>query len=67
MLLYKTFTTNKNDATDVSRPTFQGSQTEASKARTAAKTDGYKVETQTIEVPTNKAGLLEWLNANVTA
>ena len=59
MLLYKTTTTDG--------VSFQGSQTEASKARSALKTQGFKPETQTIEVPTNKAGLLEWLNANVTS
>ncbi|MEI8169869.1 MAG: hypothetical protein WCG50_09345 [Rhodoferax sp.] len=61
MLLYKTTCTD-NFGKLFTR--YQGSQTESSKARTALKKDGYKPETQTIEVPTNKSGLLEWLNAN---
>ena len=65
MLLYKTFITNKE--TGIQAISFQGSQTESSKARSGAKAAGFKAESQTVEVPTNKAGLLEWLNANVTA
>ena len=67
MLLYKTTaTTAFPDA--ICKVSFQGSQTEASKARTALKAEGCgKPTSQTIEVPTNKAGLLEWLNANVTS
>jgi hypothetical protein len=61
MNLYKTTATNESGQKDVS---FQGSQTEASKARSAAKKDGCKAESQTINVPTSKDGLLEWLNAN---
>ena len=64
MLLYKTTYANEDGATITS---FQGSQTESSKARSAAKALKFKPETQTIEVPTNKSGLLEWLNANVTS
>ena len=59
MLLYKTITTDG--------VSFQGSQTESSKARTALKALGLKPTTQTVEVPTNKSGLLEWLNANVSS
>lgn len=65
MQIYKTFTTNKE--TGVVAISFQGSQTEASKARAQLKRDGFKAESQTIEVPTNKAGLLAWLNENVTS
>lgn len=71
MLLYKTTYQMDNPAERTQAVTvvsFQGSQTEASKARTEAKGVAHKKpETQTIEVPTNKAGLLEWLNANVTS
>ena len=72
MLLYKTTyqMNNPEERTQtITVVSFQGSQTEASKARTEAKgvAIGKKPETQTIEVPTNKAGLLEWLNANVTS
>ena len=65
MLLYKTTATDKT--TGNTAISFQGSQTESSKARTGAKANNCKAESQTIEVPTNKAGLLEWLNANVTS
>lgn len=64
MQLYKTYATNENGQTDVS---FQGSQTDASKARSAAKRDGHKAESQTIDVPTAKGPLLAWLNENVKA
>lgn len=71
MLLYKTTYTIENPEERTNRisvVSFQGSQTEASKARTAAKTAAVdKPVSQTIEVPTGKAALLEWLNANVTA
>jgi len=71
MLLYKTTyqVDESQDGTkfkDVAK--WGGSQTEATKHRVEAKGIAYKKpETQTIEVPTNKAGLLEWLNANVTS
>lgn len=65
MLLYKTFTTNEHGQVDVS---WQGSQTEASKARGAAKKAGHsKAESQTVNVPTAKGPLLDWLNENVKA
>lgn len=64
MLLYKTTAICK--LTGVTTISFQGSQTESSKARAAAKANNCKAESQTIEVPTSKAGLLEWLNTNVT-
>lgn len=64
MLLYKTSTPGKKDNVAF---TWGGSQTEATKHRVAAKAMGFKPETQTVEVPTNKAGLLEWLNANMTS
>jgi hypothetical protein len=66
MLIYKTFATPAASS-EASKVSFQGSQTEASKARAQLKRDGFKAESQTIEVPTNKAGLLAWLNENVTA
>lgn len=63
MQIYKTYATNENGQTDVS---WQGSQTEASKARSAAKKDGYKkAESQTVNIPTAKGPLLDWLNENV--
>lgn len=69
MLLYKTtYTDPKPEMDDLATVViWGGSLTEASKARSGAKSRGFKPETQTVEVPTNKAGLLEWLNANVTA
>ena len=64
MLLYKTTVPGKDGNHAF---TWGGSQTEATKHRVAAKAMGFKPETQTIEVPTNKSGLLEWLNANVSS
>ena len=61
MRLYKTF----NKTPDGEVVSWQGSQTEASKARSACKAAGNKAESQTVEVPTSKDGLLEWLNENV--
>lgn len=63
MNLYKTYATDK--ATAAVTVSWQASQTEASKARSAAKADGFKAESQTINVPTSKGALLEWLNENV--
>lgn len=67
MNLYKTYITDAGPAEPVTKVSFQGSQTEASKARSAAKKDGYKAESQTIDVPTSKGPLLAWLNENVKA
>jgi hypothetical protein len=68
MNLYKTFATHKNDdGISVEVVSWQGSLTEASKARSAAKKEGHKAETQTVNVPTSKDTLLIWLNKNVTA
>jgi len=62
MQLYKTFTKTLDGTEMIS---YQGSLTEASKARSSAKKEGFKAETQTINIPTGKAGLIEWLNNNV--
>ena len=71
MQLYKTFLTHTDKAADT-EPTgvtisWQGSQTEASKARSAGKARGYKAESQTVNVPTAKGPLIDWLNANATS
>lgn len=51
-----------------SHTSYQGSQTEAAKKRKELKPlYAVKPISQTIEVPTNKAGLLAWLNENVTS
>jgi hypothetical protein len=66
MQLYKTIsTTTDNELTR--KVSWQASQTEASKARSAAKKDGLKAETQTVNVPTAKGPLIDWLNENVAA
>ncbi len=65
MNLYKTYITNK--ATNDVTVSWQASQTDASKARGAAKANGCKAESQTVNVPTAKGPLLEWLNENVKA
>lgn len=65
MVIYKTFATNKADTQDVIGVSWQASQTEASKRRVALKKDGYKAESQTVNIPTAKGPLIEWLNENV--
>jgi hypothetical protein len=46
---------------------WQGTQSDASACRRELKEKGFKeIETKDIDVPTDKAGLLAWLNANVT-
>ncbi len=69
MQLYKT-TAIDTAVAFAQRPdviTWQASQTDASKARTAAKADGRKAISQTVGVPTAKGPLLAWLNENVKA
>lgn len=66
MQLYKTLFTSA--ASNVEQAKWGGSQTEASKTRAQLKRDGYRViGTQTVNVPTAKGPLLEWLNENVKA
>ena len=71
MKIYKTIAIKKDlaGAPDAPAPTisWQASQTEASKARTALKGMGFKPETQTVEIPTAKGPLIDWLNENCTA
>ena len=46
---------------------FVGSQADAASARKKFVDDGFKrveIETETLDVPTNKEGLLKWLNEN---
>ncbi|MDP2371976.1 hypothetical protein [Rhodoferax sp.] len=63
MQLYKTFTTDK--ALGGVTVSWQASQTDASRARSAAKAGNCKAESQTVNVPTAKGPLIEWLNENV--
>lgn len=66
MVIYKTIGRCLNISSP--RPdtvSWQASQTEASKQRTALKADGYKGESQTVNFPTGKGPILEWLNENV--
>lgn len=65
MQIYKTYATDKT--TNAVSISWQASQTEASKARTAAKAAGAKAESATVNIPTAKGPLLEWLNENVKA
>lgn len=65
MKLYKTTGVTPSDQTLVS---WQSSQTEASKARTALKQQGcIKPTSQEMNVPVTRDALIEWLNANVKA
>jgi len=62
MIVYKTI----KDPSTGEGVSWQASQTEASKARGALKKEGYKPETATVNIPTAKGPLIEWLNDNVT-
>lgn len=64
MKLYKTIAIAKDGVGD-DRFTWQASGDAASKARTAAKSAGFKATSEVVEIPTNKEGLLAWLNENV--
>lgn len=71
MKLYKTTvisiaTVNGVPNTKQTTVTWNGTQSDASAVRAAAVRDGAKrkdVETEAVDVPTDKAGLLEFLNA----
>ena len=64
MQLYRTYF--KAAASDIELSSWQGSQAEASKERSKRKADGFFViGTESIDIPTMKAPLLEWLNDNV--
>ena len=66
MKLYKT--TAPFDPTDLelNQVSWQGSADAASKQRTTYKAEGAKKPTsEAVEIPTNKEGLLTWLNENV--
>lgn len=65
MQIYKTFATSRE--TGVVAISYQGSQTEASKARSGAKSNGCKAESQTINIPTAKGPLIEWLNEHAAS
>ena len=65
MQIYRTTVTTDNPEREA--VSWQASQTEASKARTALKKMGYKPETLTVNIPTAKGPLIDWLNENVKA
>jgi hypothetical protein len=71
MQLYRTSAIKKDLAGAPDAPaqtiTWQASQTEASKARSALKAMGFKAESQTVNIPTAKGPLIDWLNENVKA
>ena len=66
MQIYRTYATPAASS-EPTKSSWQASQTEASKARAQLKRDGFKAETQTVNIPTAKGPLIEWLNENVTA
>lgn len=69
MRLYKTIGLAEEDRGDSSQwiAQWQGTQADAAAARKDFKARGLaKIETKEVDVPTDKAGLLTWLNANVT-
>jgi len=62
MVIYKTV----QDPSTGNGVSWQASQTEASKVRGMLKKMGNKPETETVNIPTAKGPLIEWLNTNVT-
>ena len=64
MKFYKTTAVNKLDEL-ATATTWQASQSDAGAARAAGRKEGHKVDTKTMDIPTDKQGLLGWLNANV--
>lgn len=66
MQLYRIEYTNKTSTEQMAE--WCGSQTDAAKTRAKLRSEGFKIgETLTVDVPTSKGPLLEWLNANVRA
>ena len=67
MNLYKTTAVDTlvNSTPRPDHISWQASQTDASKARTAARSDNRKATSATVNFPTAKGPLLEWLNDNV--
>ena len=63
MLLYRT-AYSRNDGDEPTDVIWSGTQADATRERKAMKRDYLKPETETVDVPTNKVGLLAWLNAN---
>jgi len=62
MKLYATHFTD--DATGKTHARYVGSQTDASKTRVALKKEGFTaIATADVDVPTDKAGLLGYLNS----
>lgn len=65
MKLYRTCVAGR--ASETAEPLWAGSQAEAGKHRKELNQRGHKradISTDEVEVPTNKTGLLEWLNKN---
>lgn len=64
MQLYRT-TANSKDAGKTPHVSWQGSMSDASKQRTTLKAEGVwgKPESVSVDVPTSKTALLDWLNA----
>ncbi|WP_087746385.1 MULTISPECIES: hypothetical protein [unclassified Acidovorax] len=69
MKLYKIAATgNPGSTTPDTETHWVGSQADAASRRKQLNADGFKradIETHEVDVPTDKAGLLAWLNANV--
>ncbi len=64
-----TYVIDDDTPAEVTLRKFAGSESDASKMATALKKEHKligKPEREAIEIPTDKAGLLEWLNKNAT-
>ena len=65
MKLYKTTFTDDADTYSKSYASWTGTLAEASKNRKQLKLNGMReIKTDEVEVPTQKAGLIKFLNAN---
>jgi hypothetical protein len=66
MKLYKTTYVDGHVAPPEKKACWQGTQNDAAARRKELKTEGMSnVETKDVDVPTDKPGLLAWLNENV--
>lgn len=66
MKLYKVTAQSNRDDTPVSEIVWVGSQADAAKARKSFIEQGFKrakLDTEEVDVPTNKEGLLNFLNS----
>lgn len=62
----KLYRTKAQTGADSWRVNWDGTQADATAMRKIFKAAGLKPETEDVDVPTDKAGLIAWLNENTT-